>query len=281
MGSFASYDGTRLAYHEKGTGAPLVCVPGGPMRASAYLGDLGGLSAHRRLILLDMRGTGDSATPEDPASYQCERLVEDVEALRLQLGLDRIDVLSHSAAGNVVTLYAARYPERVAHAVLVAPGWRATGLEFTDEEWIAAMRRREGEPWYAEAFAAMMRLEAGSEDPADRAAAARFYFGPWTDAAREFVDTEDAQVAREAQRAFREGRFGDPARTRVALTRLTAPVLLLGGEFDPAPTPRLLGEYAGWFPHATVVIQPGAGHNPWMDDPGRFVASVAAFLANG
>jgi proline iminopeptidase len=38
-------DGTRLAYHGSGTGAPLVCLPGGPMRDSAYLGDLGGPAA--------------------------------------------------------------------------------------------------------------------------------------------------------------------------------------------------------------------------------------------
>jgi proline iminopeptidase len=31
------------------------------MQASAYLGDLGGLSAHRWLVLLDLRGTGESA----------------------------------------------------------------------------------------------------------------------------------------------------------------------------------------------------------------------------
>jgi len=39
-------DGTRLAYHRKGSGGdrPLVCIPGGPMMRSAYFGDLGGLA---------------------------------------------------------------------------------------------------------------------------------------------------------------------------------------------------------------------------------------------
>jgi hypothetical protein len=43
------------------------------MRDSAYLGDLGGLSARRELIRLDLRGTGQSATPADPATYRCDR----------------------------------------------------------------------------------------------------------------------------------------------------------------------------------------------------------------
>jgi pimeloyl-ACP methyl ester carboxylesterase len=45
------------------------------MQASAYLGDLGGLSAHRSLVLLDLRGTGESAIPADPATYRCDRQV--------------------------------------------------------------------------------------------------------------------------------------------------------------------------------------------------------------
>jgi pimeloyl-ACP methyl ester carboxylesterase len=70
MPAFHAVDGTTLAYHVQGEGAPLVCVPGGPMRDSLYLGDLGGPAAVRRLITLDLRGTGQSAVPADPASYR-------------------------------------------------------------------------------------------------------------------------------------------------------------------------------------------------------------------
>jgi proline iminopeptidase len=281
MGRFASYDGTLLAYHEKGSGPPLICVPGGPMRASAYLGDLGGLSTHRRLVLLDHRGTGSSDVPTDPATYRCDRLVEDVEALRQHLDLDRIDLLGHSAAGSVVTLYAARHPDRVARSVLVAPSWMATGLEFPDDEWLAALRLREHEPWFADAFAAMLRLDEGDRSPATRLAAYPLFVGEQNDAARATAESEPDQVNAEARDAFRApGAFGDPARTRAALATLPAPVLLVGGEYDPAPTPRLLRDFAALFAEASVVIQPGAGHLPWLDDADRFVGTVAGFLAS-
>src|SRR5262249_21143430 len=118
MPTFSAHDGTRLAYHVSGDGVPVVCLPGGP-QDSAYLGDLGGLSAHRQLIMLDIRGSGGSATPEDPASYRCDRLVDDVEALRRHLGLERMDLLAHCAGANLAAQYVSRHAERVDKLVLV------------------------------------------------------------------------------------------------------------------------------------------------------------------
>jgi pimeloyl-ACP methyl ester carboxylesterase len=102
------------------------------MQASACLGDLGGLSACRWLVLLDLRGTGESAVPADPATYRCDRQVEDVEALRMHLGLDRMDLAGHSAGAALALLYAARHPDRIGRLALINPSPRAVGLEITD-----------------------------------------------------------------------------------------------------------------------------------------------------
>jgi pimeloyl-ACP methyl ester carboxylesterase len=32
------------------------------------------------------------------------------------------------------------------------------------------------------------------------------------------------------------------------------------------------------FPAARFVVQPGAGHYPWLDDAGSFVSAVTEFL---
>jgi proline iminopeptidase len=33
------------------------------------------------------------------------------------------------------------------------------------------------------------------------------------------------------------------------------------------------------FPNATVTVQPGAAHFPWLDDPAFFTAAITSFLA--
>lgn len=276
MDTFDSADGTRLAYHRIGEGSPLICVPGGPMRASAYLGDLGGLSAHRSLVLLDLRGTGGSAVPDDPATYRCDRLAEDVEALRAHLGLDRIDLLGHSAGAAVAVLYAIRHPDRIGRLVLVNPSPRVVGLEVTDADRREVADLRRGEPWFPDAHAAFERIWAGAPGPADWAAITPFTYGRWDDAARADVAREADQRNDDAAAAYYAG--VDLPQVEAAVAGLRTRVLLVAGELDVALPPKRAAEYAGMFPHAEVAVQPGGGHSPWLDDPCWLATTIAAFL---
>ena len=279
MPHFSGRDGTRLAYHLFGDGPPVVCLPGGPMLDSSYLGELGGLSAYRRLVVLDLRGTGRSATPSDPASYRCDRLVDDVEALREHLGLDRLDLLAHSAGANIAAMYATRHPKRVGRLALITPSTRAVGIETTGDARIAAARLRTGEPWFAPAFAALERVVAGDPDDRDWQAIEPFFHGRWDAAARAHQAAQADRRNHEAAAVFgAEGAF-DPTATRTALEGLDAPVLVLAGEVDLNTVQSVVAEYAGLFARAELVVQPGAGHYPWLDDADRFVAATAAFLA--
>ncbi|MDR8413380.1 alpha/beta hydrolase [Nonomuraea sp. 3-1Str] len=236
MPAFTAYDGTPLAYHALGEGDPLVCLPGGPMQDSAYLGDLGGLTAHRRLIMVDPRGTGRSAIPEDAASYRCDRLVDDVEALREHLGLDRIDLLAHCAGANLATLYAARHPERVGRLALITPSTRAVGLDATGEARMATARLRKDEPWFGPAFAALEAIVAGRMSDDNWKAIDPFYYGRWDAAAQAHNAAQDGRRNDEAAAAFgAEGVF-DPDATRAALAAFGAgagPRRRGGPELDP------------------------------------------------
>jgi pimeloyl-ACP methyl ester carboxylesterase len=278
VATFHGADGTRLAYHQAGEGDPLICLPGGPMQASAYLGDLGGLSAHRSLVLLDLRGTGESAVPADPASYRCDRLVDDVEALRAHLGRDRVDLLGHSAGGTVAVLYAARHPDRIGRLALVSPSPRAVGLEVTDADRRQVAELRRGEPWFPDAFAAFERIWSGDATAADEKAIAPFTYGRWDAASRAHLAQEATQRNADAAAAFYSAGALDPEAIRSALAGLGAPVLLVAGEYDVALPPKCAAAYAGLFRQAELAVQPGGGHCPWLDDPEWFVRTLTGFL---
>jgi len=274
MPTFSAPDGTRLAYRMIGEGDPLVCLPGGPMQDSAYLGDLGGLGGRRRLVLLDLRGTGKSAVPADAGSYRCDRQVGDVEALREHLGLSRIDLLGHCAGGNLAVQYAARYPDAVSRLILVTPSLIGVGIPVSGELRRETAQLRKNEPWFPAAAAALGAIGAGRGTAADWAAITPLRHGRWDAAAQRHHAEFSGPVNLAAADGFAaEGAF-TPEATRAALATFPAPVLLLAGEFDLNSPPPAVAEYAALFPDATLLVQPEAGHQPWLDDPDRFVASV-------
>lgn len=278
MPSFASYDGTQIGYRVLGAGPPLVCLPGGPGRAAGYLGDLGGLSTSRRLVLLDPRGVGLSADPADPATFRVDRLVSDVESLRVHLGLDRMDLLAHSAGSILATLYAAGYPEHLSRLILVTPGLAAVGVEGTEEEFRAALERRAAEPWYPAALAALEKIMAGELSMEAFGASRPLYYGRWDETAQAHATVGVAARHQAAREGYFAGVALDVPATRAALNKLTAPVLLYAGDLDPMVTPAMVRAAAALFNDATVVVQPGAAHFPWVDDPAAFGAAIGSFL---
>ena len=265
-----------MAYHEEGAGSPLICLPGGPMLASGYLGDLGGLAANHRVVRLDLRGTGLSEKPADRSTYRCDRQVDDVGALRAHLGLDRFDLLGHSAGGTLAILYAIRFPDRVDRLVLVSPSPRAVGLDIADEDRREVAELRRAEPWFPEAYAAFQRIWSGEATAADWVTTLPFTCGRWDAAAQ--ANAELPKNEEGAAGYYSDGAF-DPATVREALAHLDRDVLLTAGEYDVAVPPRRAAEYARLFPRSEFAVQPGGGHFPWLDDPEWLAARVTEFLA--
>ncbi len=253
-----------------------MCLPGGPGRAAEYLGDLGGLSSSRQLVLPDPRGVGLSA---DPATFGVNRLVNDVESLRVHLGLDQMDLLAHSAGATLATLYAAGYPERLSRLILVTPGLAAIGVEGTEAGLRAGLARRASEPWYLDALTALEEIMAGGRSMEAFHASRPFCYRRWDEAAR----ANSTAGVSERHQAAREGFFAgvtfDVPATRAALKKLTAPVLLYAGDLDPMVTPAMVRDAAPLFNDAAVVVQPETAHFPWVDDPAAFATAIGSFLS--
>ena len=139
------------AYTTAGDGPLLVCHPGGPGRNPQYLRDLGGLAATRTLLYVH------------PRAVPMPDLADDLEDLRRHLGVERFDLLAHSAGAVVAQVFARRYP--VGRLVLVTPSGLLQGVSGED----------------------VSRPET---------------YGTWNAAAQEHASTCDEEMDRYAERVF-------------------------------------------------------------------------------
>lgn len=118
--SFTTSDGVALAYTLAGQGQPCLFVHGGPGSGSEVVERLAGgvLQPHFRMIYLDQRGSGRSAS--DPKkNYALDRVIQDMEELRASLKIEKWVLMSHSFGGIIATAYARKYPDRVTGMVLM------------------------------------------------------------------------------------------------------------------------------------------------------------------
>jgi pimeloyl-ACP methyl ester carboxylesterase len=250
------------------------------MQDCLYFGELGGLASHRQLVLFDLRGTGRSGVPKDPASYRCDRLVGDVEALREHLGLEQLDLLAHSGGTNLAQRYLEDHSDRVGKLALITPSAMAAGIDVPGETRAEIAALRSNEPWYAEGATALKALMAGDATADTMNAIAPFSYGRWDAIAQSH---HAAQAGHRNTAAFAtfvsEGAF-DPPTTRAALSTFSNPVLLLAGEYDLNSPPTAVAALAALFPNPDFILQPAAGHTPWVDDPGCFVATLTTYLGS-
>jgi pimeloyl-ACP methyl ester carboxylesterase len=272
-------DGVRLAVHEVGSGPPLLCVPGGPGRASSYLEDLGGLATTRTLLLLDNRGTGRSDLSDDRSSLEFPRLADDVEAVRAAFGLGSLDVLGHSAGCAVALVHAIRRPDAVRRLVLVTPSGRPFGWAADDLEQIRSARA--GEPWFADAAEAQAAMEHANPrlrselDEQTRP----FWYGRWDARAQEHAAGADTQMSLRASAGYAPGADYDADAARDSLRAVAVPTLIVVGERDALTGVAVAGRFGELLPSAERVVIARGGHFPWVDEPDAFRVAVEAFLS--
>ncbi len=231
--------GRRMTYVPCGQGPPLVCVPGGPGLPGDHFGTLGGLDRDWSLIRPDWRGAGISDAPQD-GRHGVRDYADDLEQLRLALGLERMTLYSHSFGSLVASYYAVHRPDHVDRLVLDGtPDWqdRARIATLSLPEHFA----RRGES--ADAFA--------------RALSDCWY---WP-AINWFVAHEWDSI--------------DPTE---GLDRMATPTLVLTGEHEITFGPAVAARVASACANATVAVVAGAGHFTWFEEPAAFAREVRGFL---
>ncbi|MEP6689787.1 MAG: alpha/beta hydrolase [Gemmatimonadaceae bacterium] len=115
---FVEANGVRLHVLDwGGTGALVVLLPGYGMTAHVY-DDVAPLlvKSGYHAVAITPRGFGESSA-SDSAAYTIAAATDDLRAVLDSLRTGRVALVAHSFSGQVITLFAARHPARVAKLV--------------------------------------------------------------------------------------------------------------------------------------------------------------------
>jgi proline iminopeptidase len=95
---YATVPGGKIYWRKFGSGGktPLLTLHGGPGSSHNYLLPLQALADERPVIFYDQLGCGRADAPEEDSIYSIQRSVDELDAVRAALGLDRVVLLGHS-----------------------------------------------------------------------------------------------------------------------------------------------------------------------------------------
>jgi proline iminopeptidase len=236
---------------------------------TSYKPTFSALADRIQLVYIDHRGQGRSA--RGPRStYTLDHNVEDLEALRQYLGLEKIIVIGGSYGGMVALAYAARYPKSVSHLIVYA-----TVASF---EFLAKAQRTLADRGTPVQRSIAQKLWDGSFESNDEL---KTYFDIMAPlySHRPIVGAgyADRILSYEATNEA----FGGFLRTydiRSELPKIIAPTLVLGGRHDWICAPEFSEEIASLIPQADLRIFENSGHMLRTDEPQKLLDAIAGFL---
>lgn len=277
----------RVAGAERPGTPPVVFLHGGPGQGSAHFDALVGrhLEPRLRMVYYDQRGSGRSERPWTRA-YTMSLLVDDIDALRRELGVPRIALVGHSFGGLLALEYAAAHPERVSHLVFVAGLWdaprqcryRLRTLGELRPDAYARVAADTVDANGASRNGCMLESQAIASEDRNAYNTEAMFPTPAVEARMDSVNAAHGirNTGEMGQELFGRGGLGDYAFS--AFDRLTMPVLVIAGGRDGAARPEGLRDLTARLPNARFLDYPASGHFVYLDEPDRFARDVAAFI---
>ncbi|GAA6614992.1 alpha/beta fold hydrolase [Scytonema sp. NUACC26] len=113
---YINSSGFQLQYIVEGSGTPAIAVGSALYYSRTFSTNL---RNHLKLVFVDHRGFASPYDRKDLSVFQLDILVDDIELVRQELGLERIIIIGHSGHAFMALEYAKKYPANVSHVVLV------------------------------------------------------------------------------------------------------------------------------------------------------------------
>jgi len=252
-------EAVRSDYTIRGEGEPLVMVHGVGATRSVWDGVAERLAGRFRCITYDLRGHGRTPTPA-PA-FGLDELVVDLEALRVELGLDSFHLVGHSLGGMIAPAYAHAHPERVRTLGLLSTVAFRTPEELQRMAAFTAAMRERGLAWALDTLVQ------------------RWFTDDFVRAHPEVVEAR-RQTMLKMDEAIYYNTYAIYAGTDTGpwLPALAMPTLVLTGEFDPSCSPERNRQMAEALPDAELEIYEGLRHSLLIEVPERIAASLERFI---
>jgi YbgC/YbaW family acyl-CoA thioester hydrolase len=254
-------NGVSLAVEIRGDGPAVLLVHGYPFDRTIWRDQIDALEGHRR-IAPDLRGMGESDAPD--LGYGMAIYADDLAALLDALGVDDVVLCGLSMGGYVIFEFLRRWRSRVRGLILIDTRAEADGAEARRARDAAAATARESG---AEAVAEAMLPKVLSPGTLQH-------------------DPETAERVRRIMAATPvAGMVGALAAMRdrhdstgLLPTLAGLPTLVIVGEDDSVTPPESARRMAAAIPGARLVILPGAGHVPPVEQPAAVTATLREFL---
>jgi proline-specific peptidase len=272
---------------DSGTGdgaVPVLCLHGGPGANWLHMQPYEALADERRVVFYDQLGAGNSqvAEPHDPSMWTPELYVEEVDAVREALGLERVHMLGHSWGGMLGMQYAATQPDGLVSLI-------AQSSPPSVPAWMPEVARLRSE-LPAEVEATLRGHEAaGTTDSPEYEEAMMVFYGrhlcriePWPDwlveCFRILEENPEVYHAMNGPSEFHViGTIKDWDITP-QLWRIEAPTLLFCGRHDEV-TPATVELAHQGIPGSELVVLEESSHMAQAEEPGRTLELVRGFLA--
>ncbi len=262
---------------------PLLCLHGGPGAAHDYLESLAIMAdTGRRVIFYDQLGCGRSAIPESkPEMWTVELFIEEIDAVRQALGLDRIHLLGQSWGGMLAMEYALTQPSGLESLIVASSP--ASMIQWVEE----ANRLREDLP--PEVQQTLLRHEAaGTVDTPEYLEAMNVFYGRHVcrvDPVPEFVQRTFAAIERNPEVYHT---MNGPSEFHVVgtlkswniiprLGEIRVPTLVTSGRHHEA-TPLIAETVQNGIPGAEWVVFEESSHMAHAEEPERYMHVLDDFL---
>jgi proline iminopeptidase len=274
-------DGIDLFYTIVGTSGDYVLVlsggPGEEIRSMQGVADE--LGKKYRCIMWEQRGTGRSKLPRyDSSTINLKAYIEDIEALRKHLQIDKLIVVGNSWGMMLGLAYGGTYPDAVRAIVTIGSG-------PITREYLGVMGdNRNTRLWPSEIevrqFWSDRSRQAANFDRAQfeslRASAAAYFYDS-KQALQYAMEMQPTDYNFRVPGAFLEAEGNYDLRPK--LRAITAPTLLVQGRQDLAGEANICEAHL-LIKDSTLRFINNCGHMPWIEQPEQTWKIVDDFLAH-